>query len=80
MMYKGASSRKSVEESIEDLDVKKIWSNLNIKYNSIECENNDFLIRHNRIYTNVVLNKINNEVNVMCVIMAMRVFTLFFER
>ncbi len=50
----------------EDLDVKKIWSNLNIKYNSIECENNDFLIRHNRIYTNVVLNKINNEVNVMC--------------
>lgn len=48
-----------------DMDVKKIWSNANIKYNSIECENNDFLIKHNRIYTNVVLNKINNEVNVM---------------
>ncbi len=51
----------------EDLDVKKIWSNMNVRYNSIECENNDFLIRHNRIYTNVVLNKINNNVNVcMC--------------
>lgn len=48
------------------MDVKKIWSNANIKYNSIECENNDFLIKHNRIYTNVVLNKINNEVDVMC--------------
>ncbi len=50
----------------EDLDVKKIWSNMNVRYNSIECENNNFLIRNNRIYTNVVLNKINNNVNVMC--------------
>ncbi len=49
----------------EDLHVKKIWSNMNVKYNSIECENNDFL-RYNIIYTNVVLNKINNNVNVMC--------------
>lgn len=48
------------------MDVKKIWSNINIKYNSPECENNDFLIRHNRIYTNVVLNKINSEISVMC--------------
>lgn len=50
----------------EDIEIKKIWSNLNVKYNSIECENNDFLIRHNRIYTNVVLNKINKNANVMC--------------
>lgn len=48
------------------MDVKKIWSNIGIRYNSIECENNDFMIRHNRIYTNVVLNKINNDVNAMC--------------
>ncbi len=41
----------------EDLHVKKIWSNMS--------ENNDFL-RYNIIYTNVVLNKINNNVNVMC--------------
>ncbi len=47
----------------EDLHVKKIWSNMNVKYNSIECENNDFL-RYNIIYTNVVLNKINNNVTV----------------
>lgn len=48
------------------MDVEKVWSNIGIRYNSIECENNDFMIRHNRIYTNVVLNKINNDVNPMC--------------
>ncbi len=65
-VIKEPAAEKVGNKVFEDLDVKKIWSNLNIKYNSIECENNDFLIRHNRIYTNVVLNKINNEVNVMC--------------
>lgn len=65
-VIKEPASEKVWKKVFEDLDVKKIWSNLNIKYNSIECENNDFLIRHNRIYTNVVLNKINNEVNVIC--------------
>ncbi|XP_059402554.1 uncharacterized protein LOC132133669 [Carassius carassius] len=60
------ASEKVWSRVFEDLDVKKIWSNMDIKYNTIECENNDFLIRHNRIYTNVVLNKINNNNNVMC--------------
>lgn len=40
------------------MDVKKIWSNMGIRYNSLECENNDFMIRHNRIYTNVVNNDV----------------------
>ncbi len=65
-VIKEPAAEKVWKKVFEDLDVKKIRSNLNIKYNSIECENNDFLIRHNRIYTNVVLNKINNGVNVMC--------------
>ena len=47
-------------------EVGKIWSNINVKYNSIDCDNNDFLMRHNRIYTNVVLHGINEEVNAMC--------------
>ena len=49
-----------------DMDVKKIWSNVNVKYNTSECENNDFLIKHNRVYTNVVLNKINETVSATC--------------
>lgn len=47
-------------------EVGKIWSNINVKYNSIDCDNNDFLMRHNRIYTNVVLHGINEEVNALC--------------
>ena len=41
-----------------------------IPYKSKECENY-FMIRHNRIYTNVVLNKIN-DVNVMFAKVVMR--------
>ncbi len=63
---KEPAAEKVWKRVFDDMDVEKIWSNLNVKYNSIECENNDFLIRHNRIYTNVVLNKINNQVNAMC--------------
>jgi len=63
---KEPAAEKVWKRVFDNLDVEKIWSNLNVKYNSIECENNDFLIRHNRIYTNVVLNKINSEVNAMC--------------
>lgn len=52
------------------MDVEKIWSNIVIPYKSKECENY-FMIRHNRIYTNVVLNKIN-DVNVMFAKVVMR--------
>ncbi|KAK6303067.1 hypothetical protein J4Q44_G00274220, partial [Coregonus suidteri] len=49
-----------------ELDEKKIWENLNVKYNSKECENNDFKLRHNRIFTKVVLHQINCEVKREC--------------
>lgn len=49
-----------------ELDEKKIWGNLNVKYNSKECENNDFKLRHNRIFTKVVLKKINCEIEREC--------------
>ncbi len=55
---KEPAAEKVWKRVFDDLDVEKIWSNLYVKYNSIECENNDCLIRHNRIYTNVVLNQI----------------------
>lgn len=51
---------------MSDMDVKKIWVNLNVRYNSPECEDLDFKIRHNRIYTNVVLHQVNKEVKREC--------------
>lgn len=60
-VIKEPAAEKVWKRVFEDLDVKKIWSNLNIKYNSMEFENNDFLIRHNRIYTNVVFSKCGHE-------------------
>lgn len=49
-----------------DLNVKTIWENLSVKYNGLDCENLDFKLRHNRIYTNVVIHQINKNVNREC--------------
>ena len=65
-VIKEPAAEKVWARVFDDLEVKKIWLNGNIKYNSIECENNDFLIKHNRIYTNVVLHQINNAVSAVC--------------
>lgn len=51
---------------IPGIDVKAIWKNLNVKYNTIECEDLDFKLRHNRIYNNMVLHQINREVKREC--------------
>lgn len=48
------------------LNVKTIWGNLCVKYNSLECENLDFKLRHNRIYTKVVLHQINKNIDRNC--------------
>uniref|UniRef100_A0A4W5LRK9 Reverse transcriptase domain-containing protein n=3 Tax=Hucho hucho TaxID=62062 RepID=A0A4W5LRK9_9TELE len=49
-----------------NIDVKSIWKNVNVKYNSIECEDNDFKLKHNRIFTNVVLHQINRNIKREC--------------
>ncbi len=47
-------------------NVKTIWENLGVKYNGLDCENLDFKLRHNRIYTKVVIHQINKSVNREC--------------
>ncbi len=37
-----------------------------MKYNGLDCENLDFKLRHNRIYTKVVIHQINKNVNREC--------------
>ena len=46
--------------------MKAIWRNRNVKYNSIECEDLDFKLRHNRIYNNVVLHQIDKNIKREC--------------
>ncbi len=48
------------------LKEKTIWRNLNVKYNGLDCENLDFKLRHNRIYTKVVIHQINKNVSREC--------------
>lgn len=59
-------SEKVWERVFEGLNVKEVWGNLNVKYNSIDCEHNDFKIRHNRVFTNVVLHQIDRNVCRRC--------------
>lgn len=66
VVLKDPASEKVEYIVFEGFDLKKIWSNVNIKYNRIECENNDFMIRHNRLYTNVVFHNINRDVSPKC--------------
>ncbi|KAK0135242.1 hypothetical protein N1851_028935 [Merluccius polli] len=46
-----------------DLEVGKIWESMNVRYNSIECENNDCMIRHNVLYTNLMWSRIDRNVS-----------------
>lgn len=63
---KSPASESVWPKVIPGLNVKKIWENLCVKYNGIECENLDFKLRHNRIYTKVVLHQINKNLNREC--------------
>lgn len=48
------------------LDLSRIWSSWRIKCNSIECEDKDFRIRHNRIFTNVIVHHFDERVSRIC--------------
>ena len=60
-LLKRPASEQMWERVLPGMNVQLIWENLQIKYNAIECENNDFMTRHNRIYVNTVLHQINKE-------------------
>ncbi len=50
----------------KDLEVCDIWISGFAKYNSRECEDIDFKIKHNRIFTNDVIHQINKNVRREC--------------
>lgn len=55
-----------------DLDVSLLWENLVLFGNKRNCENMDFMLRHNRIYTNIVLHQINRNVRRECDVCMMK--------
>lgn len=55
-----------------DLDVSLLWENLILFGNKQKCENMDFMLRHNRIYTNIVLHQINRDVRRECDVCMMK--------
>ncbi len=44
------------------LDENKIWDKWKIKGNSIEADDHDFKLRHNKIFTNVILHQLDRRV------------------
>ena len=60
------ASLKFWENIMPDLDLTKVWAKWRIKENSIECEDNDFRIRHNKIFTNVITHQFDREVSREC--------------
>jgi len=64
---------------LPDMDGKRIWLNLRVKWNSIECENFDFLLRHNRVFNNLIVSKFDESVNKQCDVCKVKVETCLHE-
>ena len=62
-----------------DMDVRKIWMNLRVKWNNVECENFDFLLRHNRVFNNLVISKFDVKVRKECDVCEVAVETCMHE-
>ena len=65
-VVKRPASEKLWTRVFGDFGVGKIWENMYIKNNSIECENLDFKLRHNRMYTNINIHQFNENVKREC--------------
>ena len=57
--FKEPTSENIWEKVFPGMKGNEIWKNWNVKKNSIECQNHDFIFRHNRMFTNVVIHQIH---------------------
>lgn len=51
---------------LPNLDEGQIWDQWKIRGNSLEAEDNDFKIRHNKVFTNVILHQFDRGVRREC--------------
>ncbi|CAK6968746.1 uncharacterized protein LOC117809082 [Scomber scombrus] len=87
VLYKclrGRDVRRPAAEKVwmrvmNDMDVKRIWMNLRVKWNSSECENFDFLLRHNRVFNNLIISKFDVNVKKECDVCRVGVETCMHE-
>lgn len=52
--------------AMQGFNTENVWNKWRINENSIECEDNDFRIRHNKICTNVILHQIDRTTDRTC--------------
>lgn len=87
VLYKclrGRDVRRPAAEKVwsrvmKDMEVKRIWTNLRVKWNSSECENFDFLLRHNRVFNNLIISKFDVNVKKECDVCGVEVETCMHE-
>ena len=64
---------------MNNMDAKQIWTNLRVKWNTTECEHFDYMLRHNRIYNNLIKSKFDREVGKECDVCEVGVETCMHE-
>ena len=62
-----------------DMDVGGTWRNLRVKWNCVECDNFDFLLRHNRVFNNLIISRFDVNVKKECDVCGVGVETCMHE-
>ncbi|XP_034534665.1 uncharacterized protein LOC117809082 [Notolabrus celidotus] len=73
------AAEKVWERVVNDVRVEQIWKNLRVKWNCHECENFDFLLRHNRVFNNLIISKFDATVRKECDVCSVGVETCLHE-
>ena len=87
VIYKLMNGRKTRRPAAERVwkevfrseDMSCIWENLRVKGNNCECESFDFLLRHNRVFNNLIISKFDVTVNKECDVCGVEVETFMHE-
>ena len=73
------AAEKVWEKVMKGMNVRRMWENLRVKFNSSECENLDFLLRHNRVFNNLIISKFDMNVKKECDVCTVGVETCMHE-
>lgn len=60
------ASEKVWRQVFPGMEVETLWENMVVRLNSLECTHFDFMLRHNRVFTKVVLHQVDRSVSRVC--------------